>query len=744
MADTERKDTRAGDAWGGLASMLVALPSSIAYGVAIYAPLGGEFVARGAMAGVLGTVAIGLVAPLFGGTRRLISAPCAPAYAVMGAFVQEMASGAGGAPGRFTPDQVIVAMTLVGLLAGFLQLAYGAIGGGRLIKYVPYPVVAGYLSGVGVIILVGQVPKLFGLFDLPPGMSPWTALVTPATWKTPGLAVGLVTMAGMLFASRVTKAVPAPIVGLLAGIGFYFALGAFMPELLQRDGNPLVIGSLAGVGESFAASFSARWHDIGGLRLGELPSLLMPAITLSVLLSIDTLKTCVVVDALTRSRHDSNRELRGQGLGNLASAVAGGMPGAGTSGATLVNLHSGGSTQLSGVLEGVFALLAYVLLGGLIAWVPFGALAGILIVVAVRMIDRQSIHLLRHPSTFFDFAVIAAVAGTAVGVGLVEASGVGLALAILLFIREQIRGTVIRRKVHGDRISSRQHRLPEERAILTRNAKLLTVCELQGSLFFGTTDQLFTELEGDLKTGKYIVLGMRRVVSVDFTAVHMLEQIEGMLTDRGGTLVLSELPATLPSGQDLPAYLDQVGLVARARNVRVFEELDDALEWAEERILDDAGYERATSAAPLDLGTFDLMKEFDAASLEAIRRCVAERSVAAGQAVFRQGDQGDEIFLIRRGRVRILLPLEGGKRHHLATLPRGIFFGEIAFLDRGERSADAIAVTDAELYVVSRARFDALAMEHPVVCMRMFFRIARALALRLRQTDAELRAFEQS
>lgn len=131
------------------------------------------------------------------------------------------------------------------------------------------------------------------------------------------------------------------------------------------------------------------------MGLADLPALLMPAPTLAVLLSIDTLKTCVVLDTLTRSGHDSNRELLGQGLGSLTSAAIGGMPGAGQMGATLVNISSGGNSRRSGLIEGALSLLAFLALGALIAWVPVAALAGILVVVGVRMIDLGSLHFLK-------------------------------------------------------------------------------------------------------------------------------------------------------------------------------------------------------------------------------------------------------------------------------------------------------------------------------------------------------------
>src|SRR3970282_1809120 len=161
----------------------------------------------------------------------------------------------------------------------------------------------------------------------------------------------------------------------------------------------------------------------------------------------------------------------------------------------------------------------------LIAWVPIAALAGILIVVGFRMFDRKSLHLLRSRSTILDFAVIVAGGGIGKTTTLLAASGVGIALAILLFIREQIGGSVVRRRFAGNEVFSKQVRLPEEMAILEQRGDRTGVFEPPGSRFFGTADQLYTALEADLKTCTYVILDMRRVQSVDFTAAHILEQI---------------------------------------------------------------------------------------------------------------------------------------------------------------------------------------------------------------------------
>ncbi len=726
----------AGELWGGFAAMLVALPSAIAYGIAVFGTVGADYVGHGVRAGILGAAAIGLAAPLLGGAPRLISAPCAPAAAVLAALAAELLAGQREAGGAVLPEKVVVLLVLVALLAGLMQLAFGSLGVGRLIKFIPYPVVTGYLSGVGVLIFVSQVPKFLGL---PAGVSTWSGLCSPEQWQGNALVVGLVTIAGVVLARRVTRRVPAPIIGLAAGAAAYFLLARFQPALRQLEPNHLVIGPVVEGAVAIGSAVTAHWSAFAGLRLSDVVAMWMPAFTLAVLLSVDTLKTCVVLDALTRTRHRSNRELIGQGAGNVLSALVGGMPGAGTMGATLVNSESGGRTRLSGVAEGAFVVLAFLVLGRWIAWVPVSALAGLLMVVAFRMVAWRDFSLLRQRSTLFDFGVIAAVVVVAVTINLMAAAGAGLGLAILLFIREQIQSSVIRRKITGDRRSSRQHRLPPEQAILERCGGQTTICELQGSLFFGTTDQLFTELESDLKHCRFLVLDLRRVRSVDFTAAHLLEQFEIRLAERGGYLIFSRLPHRLSHGQDLQGYFENVGVMKAKKNVRNFASLDDALQWVEDRILEEEQPARNQVEAPLALEEFEVFRQLAGGPvLTVLRACARERSVAAGEEVFRAGGRGDELYLIRRGIVRIVLPLADGSHHNLAAFGRGNFFGEIAFLDAGGRSADAIALTPVDLLVISRAQFDAIARDVPVAGVQLFAQLARVLALRMRRADAEI------
>lgn len=724
-----------GDFWGGLAAMLVVLPSSIAFGVATYAPLGKDYVATGVLAGIFGTVVTGLLSSPLGGAPRLIAAPCGPATAVLSAFALEMVStNRGGA--AIPAAHVVALMIVLALISAVLQALYGILGGGKLIKFIPYPVVAGYLSGVGVLIFVSQIRNLLG-FSAGTGLI--TGIFAPEQWKWQGIVVGLVTMASIVAAPKLTKRVPAPIIGLTAGMLAYFGLGLAFPGMRHQSGNPLVLGPIGAGISAAGAHLAEHWKSLGAITFSDWNLLLVPALTLSALLSIDTLKTCVVVDALTRARHDSNRTLIGQGVGNLASALLGGVPGSGTMGATIVSLNSGGQSRWAAFLEGGFALLAFALLGGLIGWLPLASLAGVLMVVACKMFDWTSFRLLRDRSTILDFLVIWAVILVAARYSLIMASGTGIGLAALIFLRDQVRAPVMHRKFYGNEVFSKKTRLPAAAKALDTLGSQIAVCELEGNLFFGTADRLYTELEPDLKRCRFIILDMRRVRSVDFTAAHTLELIESVLQDRGAFLLFSHMPVGTASVQDLAAYLRKVGVTQHHDNVKVFDELDEAMAWAEDRLLETLLPDES-ALPPLALGEFELFRNLEPPEcLAALEAVATARTVPAGETIFRNGDPGDELFLIRRGGVRIELPVDGARHRTLVWFERGNFFGEMGFLDSRKRTADAMASAATELFILRRSSFDEVCAKRPLLSGTVLGRLASALAVRLRRTDAELR-----
>ena len=717
-----------GDFWGGTAAMLVALPSAIAFGVTIYANIGGHYGAYGAVAGILGVAAMGIVVSLMRGTDRLISAPSAPAAAVLSAFAMHYISVDVGA------DLVFSMLMIVALLAGIFQILFGVIGLGRLIKYMPFPVVSGYLSGVGLYIIAAQTPIFVGL---PQGTHFWDAFRILSAWQWESILIGAITMLTMIYAGKISRAVPAVIIALLVGMIAYGALGMIDHALFEPNNN-FVIGELGGSGGiNFIDSFLGRFTNILHMGVNDYSLLLFPALTLAALLSIDTLKTCIILDSMTHSFHNSNRELIAQGSGNVVSALIGGMPGSGTMGPTMVNLSSGAQTRLSGFIEGIMAIVAFVVLAGFIAWIPVASLAGILIVIGFRMIDRHSVKLLRSRQTMLDFFIIVAVAITALSISLIAAAGVGLMLAVVLYIIQQIGASVVYRHQDGTEARSKIVRGKEEENLLCAKRDIFSVYELHGSLFFGTANQLYTMLQEDLQYKKYIIMDMKRVQNVDLTAAHILLQIKDILHERDGYLLLCRLPHKLPTGDDMENYFNQVGLLKHLSPIKVFDDLDDAIEWVEHKIIKEGMIIKDHDDA-LDLSEFDLFKGRKEETIEELRSLVETRSYKKGEIIYSEGEGSGEIFLIRKGSVRIMLPYPGRKSVHLNTLRRNNFFGEFSFLEGAPHYTDTIASSDTELYSIRRDAFEQFALHHKKTALHFMQSLAAVLAERLRLTRSEL------
>ena len=714
--------------------MLVAFPAAIAFGVTVYSGIGPAYAGLGAVAGIVGAVVIGLVAALLGGTDRLVSTPCAPAAAVLSAFaIESVAAGT-------SPQLTVLMILLVGLAAGMVQIALGLVGVGRLIKYIPYPVVSGYLTGVGLIIIGSQIVKLLGASE---GLRWWQALIDPAGWDWRALLIGSVTAGVAVAAPRFTRRLPGIILGIAAGAAAYALLAVFDSGLRQLAGNPLVIGALDFSADGYLAILVGRWTEIGSIGRTQLASLVGAALTLGVLLSIDTLKTCVVLDQLTRSRHDSNRELVAQGIANCSANALGGISGAGQMGATLVGLNSGASSRACGVFEGLFCLIAALLASAFVAWIPVATLAGILVVIGLRMIDRAPLRFLRTRGTWLDFGVVAAVVVVALTVGLIAASAVGVGLAMLLFVREQISGVVVRHKMLLGQTSSSWHRPQREVDVLAAKGDRAIIFGLQGSLFFGNTYQLYTDLEQEIASRDYVVIDLTRVRSIDVTAAHLFKQIRDTIKERGAKLVLCGIRNGEDTRANVRELLSTSGVVKPdSKTVRVFADLDTAIAWVEDRLLGEEE-DDSPGEAPMELAEMEIFSGYREDTLADLAALMEVRRYPAGAVLYERGDEGRELFWVRRGSVRLVAALDRGQARPMASFGRGDFFGGLAFLDGERRPNHALAVSDTEVYVLRRERFEQFSKVHRTLAFNLAMSMARVVASRLRRAESRLALLQE-
>ena len=358
--------TLRGDFFGGLTAAVVALPLALAFGVAS---------GLGAIEGLYGAVAVGFLAAVFGGTKTVISGPTGPMAVAMAVII---ASHTGNDIGR--------ALKIV-VLAGIIQILLGVVRIGRLVSYTPYSVISGFMSGIGVIIMVIQTLPFLGLPVTEGGpletLRQWPSALQEINWSA--LAVAAVTLGvGLAWPRRFREILPSAVAALTAGtllsvlwlsdVPVIGEVPSGLPGFHMPDLSP------AGMLEDHPAGM----EDI------------QPALTIALLGAIDTLLTALIADSITRERHNPNRELVGQGLGNALAGLFGGVPGAGATMGTVVNIRSGGRTRVAGALCAVLLLAVALGLGRYVESIPHAVLAGILIKVGWDIVDwRFMTHLHR-------------------------------------------------------------------------------------------------------------------------------------------------------------------------------------------------------------------------------------------------------------------------------------------------------------------------------------------------------------
>jgi SulP family sulfate permease len=727
-----------GDLFGGITSAVVSLPLAIAFGVAAFVPLGPDYVAQGALAGLFAFIIGGFLARIFGGTVSQITGPTAPMVVVIAEFIARFTEDPELANlGMSTAEAILLMVAATILLAGIFQIVIGAVGGGRLIKYIPFPVVSGIMNGIAVLIFLSQLRPFLGLDN---SVSFLSIITGQAGYNYAPIIVGVVTIIAAVFAGRLVKMIPAALIGVVAGIAVYFIIGlAADPGLLQIQNNPLIVGPIPGAlpAPDKAMSFIKFATEI---PLSKWAYIIIPALTLSILASLETLLTSVVADMFTKTKHNSKKELIGQGIGNIGAAVFGGLPVCGTASVTMVNINNGGRTWLSGVINSVSLLIIVLVLSPFVKWIPLAALAGILMVTAAQMVDYKTLILFRRKSTLENMIIVLAVTVSMVVFDLVIAVGIGLVIACLLFVREQIKKTIIRRKFSGEDIHSKKVRTQEAMQILHEHGHQIKVYELHDSLFFGTCDKLLTEIERD-SDSKFIILDFKRVNTIDLTGTQLLRQIADWVEDKSHHLLLSYIDMPGDRNKErLRTYLEDVGVIEVIGRNHIFTTTDNALEWAEDLLIKEEMGEEHREVKILELGDISVFRGLSPEQLQIVQNCVQPVLFRRGEIIFQEGEVGDGIYFILSGYVSVFT---GSRDHRLATFAEGMFFGEMSILEDKPRSATVRAETDTRLLFISKNNFQQLTESDPSIIAHILQRLSRDLSHRLRMTTAEVRTLEE-
>ena len=512
-----------GDFFGGLTAGVVALPLALAFGVQS---------GMGAIAGLYGAIALGMLAAWFGGTATQISGPTGPMTVVSTVVIFTLIEKYG------SLEAAMGDIIAVFLLAGFMQILLGLFRIGQYIRYIPYPVVSGFMSGIGVIIIAFQVFPFLG--HASPKKIPEIFAILPDVLPHINYAAAQLASATILIIylfPKLTRVVPSPLVALVA-----LTIASTLMEL-----DVAVIGTIPeGLPElKLAAISTVHWFDMS--------SIIVPAMTLAALGAIDSLLTSIVADNLTRTQHDSNREMIGQGLGNMAASLIGGIPGAGATMRTVVNINSGGKTRLSGVIHSLSLLLVLVGASTYAQLIPLPVLAGILITVGIGIIDYKGIkHVLHVPKT--DAVIMLIVLGLTVFVDLLQAVGVGMAMASILFMKKMSDIAEDKSVVGSIDQFALEEAWKDEVQLSDALRRKIFIKHFDGPIFFGFSSK-FLALTRALPEIDVVIMRMKRVPYIDQSGLYAIEDALLTLQDKNVLVLMTGL-------QEQPRdMLEKVGVI---------------------------------------------------------------------------------------------------------------------------------------------------------------------------------------
>lgn len=499
-----------GDIYGGLVAGIVALPLALAFGVQS---------GMGAIAGLYGAIAVGILAAAFGGTETQASGPTGPMTVVSATFIATAISLTGSLENAMG---MIVATFILG---GLFQIFFGIIKIGSYIKYFPYPVISGFMSGVGLIIILLQLYPFAGL--LTPSSTIGVIQDIPrlsSEFNLAAIGIGGLTVLIFYLFPKITKIIPSALVALITAslVAYFFKLDV-----------PLI-------GEIPSGLPSLKIEGLFNIDRKAYALILEYALVLAVLGSIDSLLTSVIADNITKTKHNSNRELVGQGIGNAVAGLIGGIPGAGATKGTVVNINSGGKTRLSGMIHGLFLLAVLLGAGKLAAFIPIPVLAGILIPVGFNIIDRKGFkHLLRIPRA--DAVVLVIVLLITTFGNLIYAVVIGIILASVLFMKRS--GDIAEKGTTGFTLADFEGEPPweDEKMLFEEFKDTIYVKHLYGPLFFGFTShflKLFRNMDEKIKV---LILRLDSVPYIDQTGLYALEETLFDLNKKGVKVIITGL-----------------------------------------------------------------------------------------------------------------------------------------------------------------------------------------------------------
>ncbi|MFA7239767.1 MAG: SulP family inorganic anion transporter [Sulfuricellaceae bacterium] len=731
-----------GDLTGGIMSSIMGLPKAIPWGVLVFAPLGPAYAAMGAFAGLISIIFPNLGSAATRGAPILNSGPFSITTLMLASAVHLIINRAGLVQNDpATVELVIDLIFLTVFMSGLFQVLFGLLKIGSLAKYIPYPVIAGLMNGAGISIFIAQVRPMTGLGDEIP-LHDMAAVLH--NLSLPNLGLGILTLLLFWRGDLLTRRIPAAFLGIIIGTVIF--------HLAKMWGYGQSLGTTIGAVPGGIPTPEHLMDFLGILFRGERMNLvaeLIPiALSIAIVNSLRSLIVVVAVDNLTYERTDSNKELIGQGIGNMLSGAFGGLSGAGSQSTTMAGFRNGASTVATKFYSGFFSLLVLVVLTPAVSFLPEVVLSASLMMMGIEALDLWSIKLMLHaftkresPQEYMVIFVVLTVAGISVFSGTTEALAVGIFLSVVHFIYRMGKD-ILAREYDATKIRSNIIRPLSEIKFLEAEGDRIRVLELQGALFFGTADKLAGIVDKILNQDggriQYIILNFRKVNEMDGSGGNLVGQIHNRCRKKGIQVWIST-----SDSQGMGQRIKALGVHDFVEGEDFFGSLNAALGRAEDKLLDAAfGVERNQVEKRLEEVT--ILSTFHRDELQILSACMKRECFPDATVVYRQGEAGDSLYCILKGRAKIVFsPPGSADRFIVAILCPGMIFGEMAIIDGSPRSAGIIAEGELICVSIDGASITSLQATHPEVINKLYQGFALNLTQQLRianRINSELQA----
>jgi SulP family sulfate permease len=737
-APAERRGTQWrllwGDCVGGMSGALIVLPTILSCGVVAYQSLGPDYTTLGIGAAFSTAILVALVQFVFGGPPLHVNSPKTPLAVMLSGLIASV----GATPFLIgAPDRGLLLITVASLsvvVCGLIQLGVGVARLGQIVRYLPYPVIAGFLNGVAIQIALDQLPHVFGL----PAMQDFlqvfdgTMTINPFASGFAALAAVL-TVAGNRIGKRLPSAVLALVVATLAQqiAGYVIAPATLGPVVGSFSGGVTLLPPLSRMATVVQAPGFAA---IAGM-------IATTGLALAAINTVQSIMNLTAGDLLFGKRHNSNRELLVQGAGNVLAGLVGGV----SSGGSILNtsaVHaSGGRTRMTNLVHAAALALAALALSGPIGLVPLSVMSAVVLTTVVGAADRWTHELLRRTilerggagvsATAVDLLLVALVTALVLTSGTGPALALGIAVSSIVFLWRASR-RAIGRVYTGDQVRSRTGRSHAAEMLLAQHGARIAVVEVQGPLFFGTTPAVEAAVDRAAAGARVVILDFRRVNMLDTSGVLMVRQLDDALQRRSTYLLLSSLAASGPGARQLRA----VGYTRVDQPGYVFDDIDSALHRAEDILLSELGPVQDADHE-LGLADFELIAGFAPDEVRQLGQHATRLTLPAGSVLIREGDVGQSLFLLAQGRA-IVTTADG--RLRLAAYERGAVFGEMAIITGARRNATVTAETDVVVLRIAAGSIEALAAISPCAGMLLMRNIARIQSVRVQDLNKAVRA----